>query len=147
MLKKNAMKALLLIASLACINAFGQSNDSAAIAQLIINDYKTFNNWNYNKHIANCQPHYSLIENGKIMTLQDEVEYFKKNAHRNIKRTDNFNFFSIRIKGDIGYAIYKLDSTIEEDGKPKFYKWAESAVCERVKNSWKLALIHSTPIK
>ena len=141
------MKAILFILSFISLNVCGQSKDSTAIALLIINDYKTFNNWNHNKHIANCQPHYKLIENGEIMTLLDEVEYFKNNAHRKIKRTDQFNFLSIRIKGNTAYAVYKLESTIEEDGKPKFYKWAESAVCERTKEGWKLALIHSTPIK
>jgi hypothetical protein len=141
------MKVILFLVSILSISAFGQSNDSAAIAQLIINDYLTFNNWEYRKHISNCQPHYKLIENGEIMTLQNEVDYFKKNSHRNIKRTDTFNFFSIRIHENTGYAIYKLESTIEEEGKPKFYKWTESAVCERVNNSWKLALIHSTPLK
>ena len=141
------MKAIFFIISLVGLNAFGQSKDSTAVAQLIINDYKTFNNWSYTKHIENCQPYYTLIENGEIMTLQDEVDYFKKNAHRKIKRTDRFNFISIRIKGNIAYAIYKLESTIEEDGKPKYFIWAESAVCEKVKKGWKLALLHSTPIK
>lgn len=141
------MKAILFILSLVCLKASGQLKDSTAITQLIINDYRTFNYWNYKQHIANCHPHYKLIENGEIMTLQDEVEYFKKNAHRKINRTDKFNFISIRIKGNVAYAIYKLESTIEEDGKSKFYKWAESAVCEKVKKGWKLALIHSTPIK
>ena len=141
------MKVILFILSLVSTKAFGQSKDSAAISQLIINDYKTFINWNYKQHIKNCQPHYTLIENGDIMTLKDEVEYFKKNAHRKIKRTDHFNFISIKVSGNTAYAIYRLESTIEEDGKPKYYKWAESAVCERVKDGWKLALIHSTPNK
>lgn len=141
------MRMILFLISLAALNAFGQSGDSATIAKLITNDYKTFIDWDYNKYVANCQSHYRLIENGEIMTLQDEVDYFKKNANRKIKRSDKFDLLLIKVEGDIGYAVYKLASTIEEEGKQKFYKWAESAVCERVKNNWTLALIHSTPVK
>jgi hypothetical protein len=127
--------------------AFGQSNDSTAIAQLIINDYKTFNKWDYKKHQQHCLPHYSLIEKGEIMSLPDEVNYFKENSHRKINRKDTFDFHSIRVQGNNGYAIYRLESTIEEDGKSKFFKWTESAICERTVDGWKLALIHSTPVK
>jgi hypothetical protein len=141
------MKAVLVLPFLLCSQAFGQINDSGAIAQLIVNDYKTFNNWDYKKHQQNCLPHYSLIENGEIMSLQDEVKYFKKNVHRKINRKDTFAFFSVRVQGNSGYAVYKLESIIEENGKSKFYRWTESAICERTANGWKLALIHSTPVK
>jgi hypothetical protein len=141
------MKAILIIPLLICYVVSGQSKDSIAIAQLIINDYKTFNSWDYKKHVQHYQPHYILIENGDIMSLQDEVNYFRKNAHRSIKRTDQFNFFSIRVQRNFGYAIYELESTIEEDGKSKFYKWTESAICEKAARGWKLALIHSTVVK
>jgi hypothetical protein len=130
-----------------CGRAFGQVNDSAAIAQLIIADYKTFNNWNYRQHQLHCLPHYHLIENGEVMNLQDEVNYFKKNSHRKIKREDTFHFSQIRIQGNTAFAIYKLASTIEEEGKLKHFKWTESAVCENTGDGWKLALIHSTLVK
>lgn len=141
------MKEILFISLMLCNRAFGQVNDSTAIAQLIIDDYKTFNNWDYKKHQQNCLPHYNLIENAQIMNLQEEVNYFKNNSHRNIKRKDSFIFHSIRVQGNNGFAIYKLESTIDEDGKSKLYKWTESVVCEKTPNGWKLALIHSTPIK
>lgn len=141
------MKILLLLSLLGYSRLFGQVNDSTAVAVLIIADYKTFSNWDYKQHQMHCMPHYHLIENGEIMNLLDEVNYFKKNSHRKINRSDNFSFTAIRVKGDIAYAIYKLESTIEEDGKSKFYKWAESAVCEKTVNGWKLALIHSTPLR
>ncbi len=141
------MKAILFIVFLLSTNAFGQSNDSATIAKLIIDDYKTFNKWDYMQHQQHCLPHYRLIENGAIMSLTDEVSYFKKNSHRKINRNDTFDFHSIRVQGNIGYAIYKLESTIVEDGKSKFYKWTESAICERTVNGWKLVLIHSTPVR
>lgn len=141
------MKEILFISLMLCTKAFSQSNDSAAIAQLIINDYKTFNKWDYKQHQLHCLPHYSLIENGLIMSLQEEVDYFKKNSHRKINRKDTFVFHSIRVQGNNGYAIYKLESSIEEEGKSKFYKWTESAICERTASGWKLALVHSTPVK
>jgi hypothetical protein len=130
-----------------CSRAFGQLNDSAAIAQLIVADYRTFNNWDYRQHQLHCLPHYRLIEDGVVMNLQDEVNYFRKNSHRKIKRKDAFHFSSIRIQGNVGYAIYKLESTIQEGSKLKQFKWTESAVCENTVDGWRLALIHSTAVK
>lgn len=124
-----------------------QAKDSVAIAHSIIDDYKTLGNWDIQKHIQDCTADYILIENGEIMTLNDEINYYKKNAARVITRTDSFEFNSIRIIGDIGYAVYTLRSTIVENGVTNTRKWTESIICKRVKSEWKIALIHSTPIK
>ncbi len=49
-----------------------------AIVQLVKEDYRTLQNWNIGKHKANCTENYILIENGEILNLADEIQYFEK---------------------------------------------------------------------
>lgn len=111
---------LILVFSFILISLSGysqQNTDSITIAQLIIDDYKTLGNWNIQKHIQNCTSNYTLIEDGEILTLYDEIAYFKKNDQRKIKRTNSFRFKNIRTYDNYGYAVYTLKSDIVENGK------------------------------
>ncbi|MFT3702621.1 MAG: hypothetical protein QM802_09635 [Agriterribacter sp.] len=120
--------------------------DSVAIAQLIIKDYTTMQNWDLPQHLNNCTHNYILIEKGVIQNMAQESEYYKKNVHRQIKRTDSFNFKNIRVYNNMGYAVYTLQSQVIENGITKNYHWSESVVCRRIKNQWKIELIHSTAL-
>ncbi|HEV8080011.1 MAG TPA: nuclear transport factor 2 family protein [Chitinophagaceae bacterium] len=124
-----------------------QTNDSMAIAQLLKDDYRTLETWDIGKHVANCTENYILIENGEILSLADEIKYFKKNKSRIITRKDTFNFKCIRVKGNTSYSAYYLKSDITENGNVKTYNWAESAIFRKIKGKWKIELIHSTEIK
>lgn len=124
-----------------------RANDSTQIVQLLKNDYRTLQNWDLSRHIQNCTSNYTLIEDGDIQSLADESEYYKKNAHRKITRIDSFHIRRIRVEGNLGYAIYTLHSTIIENGATTMYHWSESSICRRINGSWKLELIHSTPVR
>ena len=121
--------------------------DSTAIARLIIDDYTTLQNWDIQKHKQNCTADYTLIENGEIQSFADESEYFRKNAHRKIVRTDSFQYKHIRVAKTFGYAVYTLQSKIIEQGNVKVFNWSESVICRKVKGEWKIALLHSTLVK
>ncbi len=111
-------------------SVFSQQNtDSARIAQLIIDDYKTMEKWDVQNHLKNCANNYTLIEDGEILTLADEIAYYKKNARRLIKRTNSFRFKSISVHDNFGYAVYTLKSDISENSNLKSYNWSESVIC------------------
>ena len=62
--------------------------------------------------------------------------------------TDGFDFRSVKVLGDTGYAVYFLKSKItdQKDG-PRTKEWLESAVLRRVGGGWRVALLHSTVVK
>ena len=129
------------------VNVFSQrKNDSIAIVQLIIDDYKTMGTWNLKKHLENVTKSYLLIEKGEVLNLKMESEYFKSNAYRLIDRKDFFEFRHVRINGNYAYAVYNLKSDILENGKLITWKWIESVIVRKIKGNWKIELIHSTPI-
>jgi len=143
------MKQSLLILSLIISgNIFSQQpKDSIEIIQLLEADYKTMVTMDIKKHMANCTEDYLLIENGEIWTMKKEADYYKKNANRVIERKDHFDFTYIKILGNTAYAVYSLRSAITENGVLTQKNWNESVIFRKVNGKWKIALIHSTPIK
>jgi lactoylglutathione lyase len=121
-----------------------EKNDSATIIQLLKDDYKTMQNWDTQKHIAHCTNDYLLIENGEIWNLQKEIESYKANANRIIKRTDSFNILSLKIFGNVAYDVHHLQSVITENNNSIIKVWNESVVFRKEGGRWKIALIHSS---
>ncbi len=127
--------------------AFSQKNDSTTIIQLLKNDYGTLLSKDLKKHINNCTEDYLLIEAGDIMNMEDESKWYKDDANKVTDRKDNFDFKYIRTDGNVAYAVYNLRSDIIKEGKLTQKNWNESTIFRKVNGEWKIALIHSTPIK
>lgn len=127
--------------------SFSQKSDSTVIIQLLKNDYKTMLSMDLNKHVSNCTEDYLLIEAGDIWNMEKESKWYKDDANKVSDRKDNFDFKHIRIEGNIAYAVYNLKSDIIKEGKFAQKNWNESVVFRKVNGEWKIALIHSTPVK
>ena len=122
-------------------------NDSIILVNLLKEDYKTMVTWDIQKHQQFCTDNYLLIEHGEMWDMGKEKEYYKTNGHRKIERKDNFNFRKLKVYGNTAYAVYNLQSAIKEDGKAKIKIWNESVIFRKIKNDWKIELIHSTFIE
>lgn len=129
------------------ITAFCQPKaDSIAVLQLLKTDYKTLENFDVKGHVANCTSDYMLIEDGEVWSLQKELEYFRSNANRSLKRRDYFTVYKFSSVGTTAYLVYHLKSDINENGKVTTKNWTESALFRKIGSSWKIALIHSTTV-
>lgn len=127
--------------------AFSQKNDTTAIIQVLKSDYGTLFSMDLKKHISNCTGDYLLIEDGDIWNMEKESKWYKDDANKVTDRKDNFDFKHIRIDGNVAYAVYNLKSDITKEGKLTQKNWNESTIFRKVNGEWKIALIHSTPIK
>jgi lactoylglutathione lyase len=126
--------------------ANAQKNDSAAIVQLLRDDYATMQNWDVAKHVSNCTKDYLLIENGEIWDLQREVASYKANANHIIDRTDSFHIIKVTVVGNMAYDVHHLRSVFLENNKSTIKDWNENVVFRKEKGRWKIALIHSSRI-
>lgn len=81
------------------------------------------------------------MEHGKRSSL------LQKNASRVIERKDHFDFKYKKILDNTAYAVYNLKSDISENAKLTQKNWNERTVFRKVNGKWKIALIHSTPIR
>ncbi len=127
--------------------AFSQKNDTTTIIQLLKSDYGTMLSMNLKKHISNCTEDYLLLEAGETWNMEQESKWFKGDVNKVTDRKDNFDFKYIRIDGNFAYAVYTLRSDITKEGKLTQKNWIESTIFRKVNGEWKIALIHSTPIK
>ena len=127
--------------------AFSQKNDTATIIQLLKRDYGTMLSMDLKKHMNNCTEDYLLIEAGDIWNMEIESKWYKDDANKVTDRKDKFDFKYIRVDGNVAYAVYNLRSDITKEGKLTQKNWNESAIFRKVDGEWKIALIHSTPIK
>lgn len=97
--------------------------------------------------MSNCTQDYFLIEDGEIWNIEEESKWYKDDANKATDRKDKFDFKYIRIDGDLAYTVYNLRSDITKEGKIIQKNWNESTIFRKVNGEWKIALIHSTPVK
>jgi hypothetical protein len=63
----------------------------------------------------------------------------------NYKRTDAFDFRSVKIHSDIAYVVYFLKSEIKDNKNGiRNREWLESAILRRAGIAWRIALLHWT---
>ncbi len=118
--------------------------DSTAILQVLIRDYATLENFDFDAHLANLSSPYYLIENGELWDVSREKAYYTANAHRKLKRENYFDVETVKIYGNMAYAIYTLQSDILENGAFKGRRWIETAIFRKGNDGWKLEVLHST---
>jgi ketosteroid isomerase-like protein len=128
------------------VNVFAQSeNDSLQINQLIFDYYESFTNRNLNAYKATLSDDYLLIEDGNIWDLEEELKYLFNPT--TVKRTNEFEFLRVDLNLEIAIVHYKLKSIYNDNGNIYEKIWVESIVCKKINSSWKVSLLHSTPIR
>ncbi len=123
-----------------------RSSDSTEIVHVLKEDYKTMVTHDINKHKSFCTEDYLLIENGEIWNMEMEAADYDMKAKKVLSRNDFFDFKYVNIVDNTAYAVYGLKSEITENGKLTTRHWNESTIFRKVDGTWKIALIHSTPI-
>jgi len=88
---------------------------------------------------------YVLLENGELMGIEGDIAMMKNRAP-GFQRKDRFDFKSVTLHGDIAYAVYFLESDIDDDKMKRQRRWLESTVLRRIDGRWRAALLHSTKI-
>jgi hypothetical protein len=86
---------------------------------------------------------YLLLEDGEIQDAAADIASMPKPADE-YKRSDAFDFRTIRVHDDTGYAVYFLRSHVIEKGNARDLEWLESAIFRRTDNNWRVAVLHST---
>jgi ketosteroid isomerase-like protein len=137
--------AVALVAS-ACAPNARSPDDTAAVQQAIKDNYAAYSGFDEQKYRAMLADDYVLLENGELLDREGDIAGMAKpgTGHR---RTDEFDFRSVKIDGDFAYAVYFLKSEIHDDNMGTHEReWLESAILRRSEGAWRLALLHSTRI-
>lgn len=124
-----------------------QAGDVVADVQQAIQDnYAAYSGFDEAAYRATTTDDFILLENGELIDREGDVANMPKREN-GFRRKDHFSFNSVKVEGDLAYAVYTLDSEIYDDVKgARSREWLESAVLRRVEGRWKMALLHSTRV-
>ena len=131
----------------ACAPSVLAADDAAAVKQAVKDVYSIFYvSLDKQKYRSLLTEDYLLLENGELLDIEGDIALMPA-PESGYKRTDAFDFRSVKIHGDTAYAVYFLKSEItdKKDGTRK-REWLESAILRRSGAGWRMALLHSTKI-
>ena len=95
-----------------------QQNDSTLIVQLLKDDYASIGTMDTSAHLRNVTNDYFLIEGGQIWDIETELDsLYRRPSNRSIIRSDYFTIKTVKVSGDMAYAIWNLRTEFKEKGK------------------------------
>ena len=129
----------------ACAPEVLAADDAASVKQFIIDWYLTYYvKLDKEKYRATLTADYLLLENGEIFDAAGDIALIPT-PDDEYKRTDVFDFRSVKIQGDLAYAVYFLKSDInDKKNGSRHVEFLESAILRRSGKSWQVSLLHST---
>jgi ketosteroid isomerase-like protein len=120
--------------------------DIEAVKQAVRENYAVYNSFDERRYRTTTTEDFVLLEQGEVIDREGDVASMPK-AGSGHRRTDEFDFRSVNISGDVAYTVYVLRSEIFDDIKgARSRQWLESAVLRWSEGGWKVALMHSTRI-
>ena len=120
-----------------------QRDQTAAIKQSVERYYAAFRSLDKAKYRACLTDDYALLENGELLDINGDLALMGAPGS-GYQRTDVFDFRSVKVQGDVAYAVYFLTSDIKDQQGPRHREWLESMVLRRSGTGWRTALLHST---
>ena len=131
----------------ACAPTGSAADDESAVKQLIKDVYSVFyGDRNRRKYRSLLTEDYLLLEKGEILDVEGEAKLMPAPGS-DYRRTDAFDFRSIKFHGDTAYAVYFVKSKIvDTEHGVRNGDWLESAILRRDGKGWRVALLHSTQI-
>lgn len=120
-----------------------QRDETAAIKRAVERYYATYRGLDKAKYRACLTDDYVLLENGELLDTNGDLA-FMASPGSGYERTDAFDFRSVKVQGDVAYAVYFLTSDIKDQQGPRHREWLESMILRRSGAGWRTALLHST---
>ena len=118
----------------------------AAVKQTLTRYYDAFGRLDAKTYRTLVTPDYVLLENGEVMDLEADIAGMPSGP-QTPTRKDTLAFRSVRVSGDVAYAVYVLTAEITDASGTQRRRWLESAVLRRTGTAWRIAVLHSTSIR
>ncbi len=121
----------------------------APVWQTVVDFFQAMADLDFPKMRSYCQPDFELLEHGEVWTLAVLEDKLKPNVGTGMQRTNAFEFIKVTVKGKTAWVSYHNSARIVRQGQERNVHWLESAVLEKTRQGWKIALLHSTvkPVK
>jgi len=124
------------------------TKDQQDVQKTIIDFFETLSNRDSLNLKNYCTADILLIEYGQIWNLDTLIrKAIRKNTATDFKRINTLDFITSSVENKTAWTTYNLHSEIIREGKKISRHWLETVVAVKVKNKWKIRVLHSTLIK
>ncbi|MEX2150232.1 MAG: nuclear transport factor 2 family protein [Steroidobacteraceae bacterium] len=135
-----------LLAAILQANPAFAANEELAVQEAIRDNYAAYSGFDEARYRATTTDDFLLLEQGELIDREGDVALMPKPG-TGFRRTDHFEFNTVKIIGDVAYAVYVLKSDITDDARgTRVREWLESAFLRHDGSRWKMALLHSTRV-
>jgi len=132
-------------AILAATPAFA-SDGAAAVKAAIQENYAAYSSFDEARYRGTTTDDFLLLEHGELIDREGDIASMAKPG-TGFRRSDYFEFNTVKIEGNFAYAVYTLKSGIYDDKRgARDREWLESAILRREDGQWKVAVLHSTRV-
>lgn len=118
------------------------------VRQTVISFFETLSNRDSVKLKNYCTADVLFIEYGQVWNLDTLIrKAIRLNTASDFKRVNTLDFINSHVEKNTAWTTYNLHSEIIRDGKKTIIQWLETIVAVKVKDRWKISVLHSTRIK
>lgn len=142
-MKKTALLILLFLFHNCC---YAQQEDKN-IQATIIRFFDGISALNDKSIKAEVTTDFSLLENGKIWTVDSLLKAITPYQSMGLKRINSFVFITTEQHGKMAWVSYHNTADLSVKDRKMKVQWLESAVLVQDGQQWKIRLLHSTEIK
>jgi len=124
------------------------TKDQQEVNQTVINFFEAISNRNSADLKDNCTVDILLFENGSIWNADTLIlKAITLNTATDFKRINTFDFINTTVADNTAWVTYNLHSEITRNGKQSTVQWMETVIVIKVKQKWKIRVLHSTLIR
>lgn len=142
---------LILLLVSAPVTAQTSATDEQQIKDLIINSFQEIlSEIQKDKIPEYYTDDFILLEDGEVWDLKIIRDFMDKMASmdRIPERINSFEFFEVKIAGDMAWTAYHNNAVFKMDGQEVGeMNWLESATAIRTTDGWRLQMLHSTVVR
>lgn len=118
------------------------------VQKTVIKFFETLSNRDSVTLKSYCTEDVLFIEYGQVWNLDTLIrKAIRTNTATDFKRVNTLDFISTHVEKHTAWLTYNLHSEIVRDGKKTTIHWLETIVAVKVKDRWKISVLHSTRIK
>ena len=88
-----------------------------------------------------------LLEDGMVWNMDSLVTNIMPAKKMDFKRVNKFDFLTVSVDGKNAWAGYFNTADFTVNGRSGTVKWLESVVLIKVKDMWKIRMMHSTRMR
>lgn len=145
-----AISLLILVLSLSRVVQAQQSltRGQQAVQKTVIDFFEALSNRDSLNLKNYCTADILLVEYGQVWNLDTLIrKAIRTNTASDFKRINTLDFITSSVENKTAWTTYNLHSEIIREGKKISRHWLETVVAVKVKNKWKIRVLHSTLIK